>query len=176
MLGIPTVDPSAFIAHDADVFGRVYIAEDCSVWFHAVLRAEDADITIGPRTNIQDGCILHVDRDAPLSIGSDVTVGHGAILHGCTIGSNTLIGMGAIVLNGAAIGNNCIVGAGALVTQNSVIPDNTLVLGSPAKPIRSVTDEQAEQNRKSAAHYVREAAAYRNGHYGQWTPTDNTEA
>jgi len=155
------IDPSAFVAPDADVLGKVHLQEDCSVWFHAVLRAEAADIEIGPRTNIQDGCILHTDANYPMHIGSDVTVGHGVILHGCTIGDNTLVGMGAIVLNGAVIGKNCIIGAGALVTQNTVVPDNTLVIGCPAKPIRTVTAEQAEENRKNAQHYVEEAKAYR---------------
>ena len=155
------IHPTAFVAPDADVIGRVRIGEDCSVWFHAVIRAEDADIEIGARTNIQDGCILHTDADFPMQIGEDVTVGHGAILHGCTIGSNTLIGMGAIVLNGARIGNNCIIGAGALVTQNAVIPDNTIALGSPAKPIRTVTEAQAAENLENAAHYVKEGRHYR---------------
>lgn len=172
---VPTVDPTAFVASDADLLGRVRIGADCSIWFHAVLRAEEADITVGPRSNIQDGCVLHVDCDAPLTIGSDVTVGHGAILHGCTIGNNTLIGMGAIVLNGAVIGNNCIIGAGALVTQNTVIPDNTLVLGSPAKPVRTLTQEQAAKNTESSAHYVRETEAYRSGRYARWTNPCNTE-
>jgi len=155
------LDPTVFVAPDADVIGRVRIGRDCSVWFHAVIRAEAADITIGSRTNIQDGCILHTDENFPMCIGEDVTVGHGAILHGCTIGDNTLIGMGAIVLNGAKIGNNCIIGAGALVTQNTIIPDNTLMLGSPAKPIRTVSGEQAAQNRENAAHYVKEGQHYR---------------
>lgn len=161
MIHETSIDPSVFLAPDADVLGRVHIAADCSVWFRAVIRAEAADIVIGPRTNIQDGCILHVDADCPMTLGSDVTVGHGAILHGCSIGDNTLIGMGAIVLNGAAIGKNCIVGAGALVTQGTVVPDNTLVLGSPAKPIRTLTEEQIAKNLQNAAHYVKEGAAYK---------------
>lgn len=156
----PVIDPSVFVAHNATVLGNVTIGAESSVFFGAVLRAESASIKIGQRTNIQDNCVLHVDEGAPMDIGDDVTVGHGAILHGCTIGSNSLIGMGAIVLNGAQIGQNCIIGAGALVSQGAVIPDGSMVLGVPGRVKRSLTEEEIAGNRESAAGYVQEAAAY----------------
>ena len=157
----PVIDPSAYIADNATVLGYITIGADSSVLFGAVLRAEHMPMIIGQRTNIQDNCILHVEEGLPVVIGDDVTVGHGAILHGCTIGNNTLIGMGAIVLNGAKIGDNCIVGAGALVTGGTVIPDGSLVVGSPAKVKRPITDAEIESNRASAAGYRTEGAEYK---------------
>lgn len=157
----PQLHPSVFVAPTATVLGDVTAAESCSFFFGAVARAEIAPITLGARTNIQDNCVLHTDPHTPMSIGEGVTVGHGAILHGCTVGDNTLIGMGAIVLNGAVIGRNCIVAAGALVPQNMVIPDGMLVMGSPAKVRRAVTDEDIAANRRSSQFYVDEGAEYR---------------
>ena len=155
------IHPSAFIAPSATVMGDVTVGADSSVFFGAVARSELVPIVIGQRTNIQDNCVLHADPGLPMTIGDGVTVGHGAILHSCTVGDNSLIGMGAIVLNGAAIGQNCIVAAGALVPQGMVVPDGSLVMGSPAKVRRSVTDQEIEGNRRSAEIYVREGAEYK---------------
>ncbi len=137
--------------------GDVTIGADSSIWYQAVVRGDSDRIRIGERTNIQDGCILHTDCGLALEIGDGVTVGHGVILHGCQIGDNTLIGMGAIVLNGAQIGKNCLIGAGALVTQGTVIPDGSLAFGNPAKVRRMLTREEIEENKRSAAGYVEEA-------------------
>ena len=153
----PTISSSAFVADNATVRGDVTLGERSSVFFGAVLRGDRAPITIGSGTNIQDNCVVHVDYDYPVVVGQNVTVGHGAILHGCTVGDNTLIGMGAIVLNGAVIGENSIVGAGARVTKNTVVPPGSLILGSPAKVKRALTEEEIEHNRASAAEYCRAA-------------------
>lgn len=143
-----------FLAEGARVVGDVTFGEDCSVWYNAVLRGDEAPITIGPRTNIQDNCVLHVDTDRPLQIGSGVTVGHGAILHGCTIGDGSLVGMGAIILNGATLGRNVLVAAGSLIPQYMEVPDGVLVLGSPAKVKRPLTPEELTGLSRSAEHYV----------------------
>lgn len=153
----PTIHPTARIAEGAVVRGRVTLGENVSIWYNAVLRGDVDAIEVGDDTNIQDGCIVHEDFGCPVHIGRRVTVGHGAILHGCTIGDDTLIGMGAIVLNGARIGTGCIVGAGALVTQGTVVPDGSVVLGSPARVVRQVTAEELERNRANAQLYVDEA-------------------
>jgi len=160
MLKKPVIDPSVFVAPNATVMGDVTIAQGCSVFFGAVIRAEKASITIGPETNIQDNCVLHVDEGFPINLGKGVTVGHSAILHGCTVGDNSLIGMGAIVLNGAVIGRNCVIGAGALVPQNAVIPDGSLALGCPAKVRRETTEDDLASNARAAAHYVAEGKEY----------------
>ena len=160
MLKTPVIAGDAFVAKNATVMGDVTLGAETSVYFGAVLRAEEAAITIGRGTNIQDNCVLHVDEGAPMSIGEGCTIGHGAILHGCTIGDNTLIGMGAIVLNHAQIGQNCLIAAGALVTQGAVIPDGSLVIGSPAKVKRPLTEEEIAGNRDSAEHYQRERELY----------------
>ena len=157
----PNIHPSAFIAPNATVMGEVTVGADSSLFFGAVVRSEFVPIVIGRGTNIQDNCVLHADPGLPMTVGEDVTVGHGAILHSCTVGDNSLIGMGAIVLNGAVIGRNCIVAAGALVPQGMVVPDGSLVMGSPAKVRRELTDQEIEANRQSAEGYVREAAAYK---------------
>ena len=157
----PHIHPSAFIAPNATIMGEVTVGADSSLFFGAVVRSEFVPITIGRGTNIQDNCVLHADPGLPMTVGEDVTVGHGAILHSCTVGDNSLIGMGAIVLNGAVIGRNCIVAAGALVPQGMVVPDGSLVMGSPAKVRRELTDQEIEANRQSAEGYVREAAAYK---------------
>ena len=153
----PKTDDAAFVAPSADLVGEVTLGENSSVWYNATLRADLAPVTIGANTNIQDNAVVHVDTDQPASIGDNVTVGHGAILHGCRIGDNSLIGMGAIVLSGAEIGEKCIVGAGALVTENKKYPDRSLIIGSPAKNLRTVTDEQAARLQGSADRYVEKA-------------------
>lgn len=146
-----------YSALGAVVVGNVSFGEDCSVWYNAVVRADSAPISIGSRTNIQDCCVLHVDSNSPLKIGNDVTIGHSAVLHGCTVGDNTLIGMGAIVLNGAVIGKDSIVAAGSLVPQEHIFPDRVLLMGSPVKVKRELTPEEIQENRQNAALYVEEA-------------------
>ena len=157
----PIIQPSAFVAPNATVIGDVMLMDQCSVYYNAVLRAEHDSIIVGPYCNIQDGCVIHVDRGFPVVIGTGCTIGHGAILHGCTIGDNTLIGMGAIIMNGATVGINCIIGAGALITQNMVIPNGSLVLGSPAKVVRELTKEEIEGNLRAAYHYVKQLEEYK---------------
>ncbi len=155
--GVSPVLPAAgryFIAPDAHVIGRVILHEDVGIWFGAVLRGDNEPIEIGPRSNIQEGSMLHTDPGKPIRIGAGCTIGHHAIIHGCIIGDNTLIGMGATILNGARIGSNCLVGAGALVTENKEFPDNSLIVGSPARAIRSLDENAANGLRMSAEVYV----------------------
>ena len=154
---------SAWIAPSADVLGNVSLGEESSIWYHATVRSEGTPIMIGNGTNIQDNCVIHVDPGYPVNIGDGVTIGHGAIIHGCTIGHNTLIGMGAIILNGAKIGSDCIVGAGALVTQNMEVPDGMLVMGTPAKVVRPITGEERKQISENAQVYIEEARGYKYG-------------
>ena len=161
MFKTPNIHPDAFIAPNATVLGDVTVGEQSSLFFGAVARSELVPIVVGKRTNIQDNCILHTDANMPMTIGDNVTVGHGAILHSCTVGSNSLIGMGAIVLSGAVIGENCIIAAGALVPQGAVIPDGSLAMGSPAKVRRQLTEDDIAANRASAQLYVRESRAYK---------------
>jgi carbonic anhydrase/acetyltransferase-like protein (isoleucine patch superfamily) len=144
-----------YVAPDAVLIGRVRIEEDASVWFTAVLRGDNEWIAVGAGSNVQDGCVLHTDPGFPLTIGAGCTVGHRAVLHGCTIGDNSLVGMGAVVLNGARIGRNSIVGAGALVTEGKEFPDNSLVVGAPAKTVRTL-DAGAEATLKAAAKVYRD--------------------
>lgn len=152
-----------WVAPDAHVIGRVILGEDVGIWFGAVIRGDNEPITIGARTNIQEGAMLHADPGMPLTVGADVTVGHHAILHGCTVGDNALIGMGATVLNRARIGANCIVGANALVTEGKEFPDFSLIVGAPAKAVRTLDAATAEQLRSSAAHYVENARRFAAG-------------
>lgn len=155
----PMIDKSAFVAENATVIGDVEIGADSSVWFGAVLRGDEAPITIGRGSNVQDNAVLHCDHRSPMSIGDNVTIGHGAIVHGATIGDNVLIGMGAIVLNGASIGENCIVGAGAVVKENADIPANSMLVGVPAKVIRTL-DEAAIAQRREQSYYVSLGKSY----------------
>jgi carbonic anhydrase/acetyltransferase-like protein (isoleucine patch superfamily) len=143
-----------YIAPDAVLIGRVKIEDGASVWFTAVLRGDNEWINVGADSNVQDGCILHTDPGFPLSIGPGCTIGHRAVLHGCTIGENSLVGMGAVLLNGAKIGKNCIVGAGALITEGKIFPDNALIVGAPARAIRTL-DEKSAQNLRAAAKVYR---------------------
>jgi len=149
-----------WIAPSATVLGQVILHEGASVWFNVVLRGDTDTITIGANSNVQDGSVLHADAGFPLTIGEGVTVGHKAMLHGCEIGDNSLIGIGAVVLNGAKIGKNCLVGANALVTEGKVIPDNSLVMGQPGKVVRQLDDAAVQSLKWSAAHYVQNWKRY----------------
>jgi carbonic anhydrase/acetyltransferase-like protein (isoleucine patch superfamily) len=156
-------DSSCFVAPNATVIGRVRLETAASVWFGAVLRGDNELILVGARSNIQDHCVLHTDPGFPLVIGEGCTIGHRAILHGCTVGSNSLVGMGAVVLNGAVIGRNCIVGANALVTEGKVIPDNSLVVGAPGKVVRELDGSAIEGLTRAAAVYVENSKRYARG-------------
>lgn len=159
----PRLHPSAYVADSAEVIGNVELAEGASVWFGAILRGDNDLMSIGRGANVQDGSVLHSDPGYPLTLGADVTIGHLVMLHGCTIGEGTLVGIGAVVLNGAKIGRNCLVGAGALVTEGKEFPDNSMIVGAPAKAIKELTPEQAARMRHAAEHYVENAARYRTG-------------
>ena len=159
----PQIAPDAWVAPSADLIGDVHLAELASVWFGAVIRADNTPITVGARTNVQDGAMLHSDPGAPCTLGQDVTVGHHAVLHGCTIGDRTLIGMGATILNRALIGEDCLVGAGALITEGKVFPPGHLIVGSPAKAIRPLDDAQKAMLRASAALYAAKQRDYAQG-------------
>ena len=151
------IHKTAFIASGAVVLGDVTIGENSSIWYNAVVRGDRDSIVIGKESNIQDNAVVHLGSGYPVEIGDYVTIGHGAIIHGCKIGDNTMIGMGAILMNGCEIGKNCIIGAGALVTQNVEIPDNSLVIGNPGKVKRPVTEEEIKWNFENAQLYVEEA-------------------
>ena len=157
----PHIPASAWVADSAQVMGKVTLGEDASVWFGVVIRGDTDPITIGAGTNIQDGSVLHADYGKPLVIGDNVTVGHKVMLHGCTIGDGSLIGIGAVVLNGAKIGRGSIVGAGSLVTEGKEFPDGSLIMGSPAKVVRSLTPEQQQGLAQSAQHYQMNARRFR---------------
>jgi carbonic anhydrase/acetyltransferase-like protein (isoleucine patch superfamily) len=161
----PTLPASGncYIAPGSRVIGNVTLAEEVGIWFNAVLRGDNEPIVIGPGTNVQDGCILHTDPGFPMTLGADVTVGHSAILHGCTIGDGTLIGMGAVVLNGAKIGKSCLIGANALVTEGKEIPDHSLVVGQPARVIRPIDAAMAAELRRAAEIYQTRQRHYRGG-------------
>jgi carbonic anhydrase/acetyltransferase-like protein (isoleucine patch superfamily) len=143
-----------FVAPTAVVVGRVTLGRDANIWFGAVLRGDGNTIEIGDGSNIQDNAIVHVDSDAPVTLGRNVTVGHAAVVHGCTIGDGSLIGIGATILSHARIGRFCLVGAGALITERKEFPDRSLIIGAPAKRVREVTDEEVEMLKASAAHYA----------------------
>lgn len=159
----PTLPASGnyYIAPGARVIGNVVLAEEVGIWFNAVLRGDNEAIVIGPGSNVQDGCVCHTDPGFPLTVGANVTVGHSAVLHGCTIGDGTLIGMGAVVLNGARIGKGCLVGANALVTEGKQIPDYSMVVGQPAKVIRPIDGALAAELIRAADVYKRRQLQYR---------------
>ncbi|MFE0014190.1 gamma carbonic anhydrase family protein [Mesorhizobium sp. NPDC059054] len=154
---------SNWIAPDATLIGDITLGRNAGIWFGVVIRGDNEPILIGDDTNVQEHTIMHTDIGFPLTIGAGCTVGHRAMLHGCTIGDNSLIGMGAIVLNGARIGNNCLVGAGSLVTEGKAFPDNSLIVGSPARVVRSLDDNAVAGLRNSAAHYVANGKRFKAG-------------
>ena len=159
----PQVAETAWVAESAQVIGGVALGSDSSVWPGVVIRGDSGPISVGEGSNIQDNSVLHADEGVPLTIGKHVTVGHQVMLHGCTVGDESLIGIGAIVLNNAKIGRNCLVGAGALVTEGKEFPDGSMIVGSPAKVVRQLTPEQIEGLRRSARHYMDNARRYRAG-------------
>ena len=159
----PDIDPSAWVAEDARVIGDVRLGADASVWFGAILRGDTARLSVGRGSNIQDGSVVHADPGRPTAIGEDVTVGHMAMLHGCTVGDGSLVGIGGVILNGAVIGRHCLVGARALVTEGKSFPDGSLIVGAPATVARLLTPEQIEGLMASARHYVENAKRFRVG-------------
>ncbi len=159
----PVVAESAWVADSAQVIGAVELAANSSVWFGTVVRGDTELISIGEGSNIQDCSVLHTDMNKPLTIGKNVTVGHQVMLHGCTIGDESLIGIGAVVLNGAKIGKNCLVGAGSLVTEGKEFPDGSMIMGSPAKVVRELTPEQMQGLRMSAQRYIANAHRFQSG-------------
>lgn len=161
----PVLPPSGryWVAPGAYLVGRVVLGEDASLWFNAVVRGDNEVIRIGARTNIQDGAVLHSDDGFPLTIGDDCTIGHSAVVHGCTIGAGSLVGMGATILNGAVIGAGSLVGANALVTEGKVFPERSLIVGSPAKAVRQLDDAALAKLLASAAHYAANARRFASG-------------
>ncbi|MEP7302808.1 MAG: gamma carbonic anhydrase family protein [Caldimonas sp.] len=157
----PQVPATAYVAAEATLVGRVVLGEHASVWFGAVARGDNEPIRIGDGSNVQEGAVLHADPGFPLEIGPNVTVGHQAMLHGCTIGEGSLIGIQAIVLNGAVIGRHCLVGAGAIVTEKKSFPERSLILGAPAKVVRTLSDEEVANLDRAASGYVTRAALFR---------------
>ena len=157
----PVIPKSCFIAPNASVIGNAILDENASVWFNVVIRADTAQVKIGKNSNIQDGSILHVDEGFPITIAQNVTVGHKAMLHGCSIGEGSLIGINAVVLNGAKVGKNCLVGANALVTENMLIPDGSLVLGSPAKVKKPLDEKTKTMMAEGSEHYVQNNHHYK---------------
>ena len=151
---VPEVHPEAWVAPNASLIGKIKLEKNSSIWFNAVLRGDIELITIGENSNIQDGSVLHTDPGYPLTVGKRVTVGHMVMLHGCQISDDSLIGIGSIILNNAKIGKNCIIGANSLITENKVIPDNSLVVGSPGRVLRKVTDEEIKAVLENGKHYV----------------------
>ncbi len=159
----PKIAEDTWVAPDANLIGRIVVESAASVWFCATLRGDNEVITVGEGSNIQENCVLHTDIGYPLTIGKGCTIGHKVMLHGCTIGDNSLIGMGATVLNGAKIGNNCLIGAGALITEGKEIPDGSLVMGVPGKVVRALDEAAIEGLRKSATGYQANMRRFRDG-------------
>ncbi|MEP1327795.1 gamma carbonic anhydrase family protein [Pseudophaeobacter sp.] len=157
----PLLHEDTWVAPDANLIGQVVLEAGASVWFGCTLRADHEEIRICEGANVQENVVMHIDAGFPLTVGKNCTIGHKVMLHGCTIGENSLIGMGATVLNGAKIGNNCLIGAGALITENKVIPDNSLVMGAPGKVVREVSKAQAQNLTLSALHYQENMRRFR---------------
>ncbi len=158
---VPSIADSAWVADSAQVIGQVELGDDASVWFGAILRGDMAVLRIGRGSNIQDGSVLHADPGFPLTIGEHVTVGHQVMLHGCTVGDGSLIGIGSVLLNGAKIGKHCLVGARSLVTEGKEFPDGSMIMGSPAKVVRALRPDEIARLAGSAAHYVQQAQRHR---------------
>jgi carbonic anhydrase/acetyltransferase-like protein (isoleucine patch superfamily) len=158
----PQIDPTAWVAPDANVIGNVTLGEKASVWFGCTLRGDNEPITVGAGSNVQESSVFHSDIGFPLTVGVNCTIGHKVMLHGCTIGDNSLVGMGATILNGAKIGKNCLIGAGALITENKVIPDGSLVMGVPGKVVRTLDEAAIHGLTMSALHYQENAARFSN--------------
>jgi carbonic anhydrase/acetyltransferase-like protein (isoleucine patch superfamily) len=158
----PVIAASAYVAPNAVVIGKVILAERATVWFGATLRGDNETISIGAGSNVQDGAVMHTDPGFPLTVSAEVSIGHQAMLHGCTVGEGSLIGIQAIVLNGAVIGKGCLVGAGALITERKVFADGSLIIGAPAKAVRQLSAEERENLLKVAANYAERGAYYRN--------------
>jgi len=159
----PDYHETAWVAETASVIGNVILSESSSVWFGATVRGDNEPIKLGARSNIQDGSVCHSDPGSPLTIGEDVTIGHLAMVHGCTIGDGSLIGIGATVLNGAVIGKNCLIGAHALITEGKVIPDNSVVMGAPGKIVKQVPQAQEAMLAASAKYYIKNAQRFKKG-------------
>ena len=159
----PRLHSDTWVAPDANLIGKVVLEEGASVWFGTTIRADHEEIRVGSGSNVQENCVFHVDKGYPLTIGENCTIGHKVMLHGCTIGNNTLIGMGATILNGAKIGNNCLIGAGALITENKEIPDGSLVMGVPGKVVRELDDVAIAGLQKSAEGYQANMRRFRDG-------------
>ena len=159
----PKLGKNAYVADSAEVIGRVTLEENASVWSGTIIRGDSDHIHIGRNTNVQDGSVLHADEGVPLTLEDNVSIGHKVMLHGCTIGEGSLIGIGAVVLNNAKIGKNCLVGAGALVTEGKEFPDGSMILGSPAKAVKQLTPEQIAGLKRIAQHYVDNAERFRKG-------------
>jgi carbonic anhydrase/acetyltransferase-like protein (isoleucine patch superfamily) len=159
----PKLGQNAYVADSAQVIGKVTLEENASVWFGTIIRGDSEHIKIGRNSNVQDASVLHADEGVPLTLGENVSVGHKVMLHGCTVGDGSLIGIGAVVLNHAKIGKNCLVGAGALVTEGKEFPDGSMILGSPAKAVKQLSPEQIEGLKRIAKHYVENAERYRRG-------------
>ena len=158
---VPEIHPDAWVASNATLIGEVKLEKNSSIWFNAVLRGDIEFITIGENSNVQDGSVLHTDPGYKLNVGKGVTVGHMVMLHGCQIADDTLIGIGSIILNNAKIGKNCIIGANSLITENKIIPDNSLVVGSPGRVLRKVTEEEIKAIHENAKHYVDGSKKYK---------------
>ena len=158
---VPEIDASSFVADSATVIGKVSLHANTSVWFGATLRGDNERITIGENSNVQEGTVMHTDIGHPLDIGKNVTIGHQAMLHGCTVGDGSLIGIQAVILNGAKIGKGCLVGAGALVTEGKEFPDNSLIIGTPAKAVRTLTEEDVARLLASADSYVQRGQLFK---------------
>jgi carbonic anhydrase/acetyltransferase-like protein (isoleucine patch superfamily) len=158
---VPQVAASAFVANEATVIGEVFLGEGANVWPGAVIRGDNEPIRIGAGTNVQEGAVLHADPGVPLTVGEHVSIGHQAMLHGCVVGDGSLIGIQAVVMNHAVIGRDCLVGAGSIVTEGKTFPDRSLIIGSPARVLRELTEEQIASMRANAADYVKRQAIYR---------------
>lgn len=159
----PRISPTAWIADSAQIIGNVVIEDGASIWFGAVLRGDNETITIGKNSNVQDNCVFHTDLGVPLTIGANVTVGHQVMLHGCTVGDGSLIGIGAVVLNNARIGERCLVGAGALITEGKEFADGSMIIGSPARAVRELSAAQQERVARGASNYIQNGSRYAKG-------------